>query len=84
MTAPEAYIQATPGLITQLGELTDKGTEQFLRDFMEAFGVFVTRVLTALPHGADKSGGTHDWNDMNGPARTYRSSAKSAWFTSRW
>jgi hypothetical protein len=44
-----AYIQLTPGLITELGEVTDKGTEQFLRDFMEAFEVFVTRVLTAPP-----------------------------------
>ena len=47
--APEAYIQLTPGLITEVGEVTDKGTEQFLRDLIEAFEVFVTRVLTALP-----------------------------------
>jgi hypothetical protein len=31
-----------------MGEVTDKSTERFLRDFMEAFEVFVTRVLTAL------------------------------------
>jgi chromate reductase, NAD(P)H dehydrogenase (quinone) len=49
MGAPEAYIQLAPGLITDVGEVTDKGTEQFLRDFMEAFGVFVTRVLTVVP-----------------------------------
>jgi chromate reductase len=49
MGAPEAYIQLTPGLITELGKVTDKGTEQFLRGFMDAFEVFVTRVLTALP-----------------------------------
>jgi chromate reductase len=49
MGAPEAYIQFTPGLITDDGEVTDKSTEQFLRDFMEAFAVFVTRVLTVLP-----------------------------------
>jgi NAD(P)H-dependent FMN reductase len=52
MGAPEAYIQVTPGLITDDGEVTDKGTEQFLRDFMEAFAVFVTRVLTVLPREA--------------------------------
>ena len=46
MEAPEAYIQFTPGLITEAGEVTDKGTEQFLRDFIEAFEVFVARVLT--------------------------------------
>jgi chromate reductase len=49
MTAPEAYIQVTPGLITDDGDVTDASTEQFLRDYMEAFGAFVTRVLTALP-----------------------------------
>jgi chromate reductase len=48
MGAPEAYLQFTPGLITDEGEVTDKSTEQFLRDFIEAFEVFVTRVLTAL------------------------------------
>jgi chromate reductase len=49
MTAPEAYIQVTPGLITDDGEVTDQSTEQFLRDFMDAFGVFITSVLTVLP-----------------------------------
>ena len=49
MGAPEAYIQFTPSLITDDGEVTDEATEQFLRDFMDAFGVFVTRVLTVLP-----------------------------------
>jgi chromate reductase len=36
-------------LITEVGEVTDKGTEQFLRDFMEAFDAFVGRVLTVVP-----------------------------------
>jgi chromate reductase len=49
MEAPEAYLQFTPGLITEGGEVTDKGTEQFLRDFMEAFEVFVARVLAVVP-----------------------------------
>ena len=49
MGAPEAYIQFTPGLITEAGEVTDKGTEHFLRDFIEAFEVFVDRVLAVLP-----------------------------------
>ncbi|MBV8346648.1 MAG: NAD(P)H-dependent oxidoreductase [Mycolicibacterium sp.] len=49
MTAPEAYLQFTPGLITDDGEVTNKSTEQFLRNFMDAFGEFVTRVLTVLP-----------------------------------
>jgi chromate reductase len=45
MGAPEAYIEFTPGLITEVGEVTDKSTEQFLCDFMTAFEVFVARVL---------------------------------------
>jgi chromate reductase len=45
MEAPEAYIQFTPGLITEAGDVTDGSTEQFLRDFMGAFEVFLTRVL---------------------------------------
>jgi len=49
MAAPEAYLQFTPGLITEVGEVTDKGTEQFLRDFMEAFDAFASGVLTVLP-----------------------------------
>lgn len=49
MGAPEAYIQFTPGMITDEGEVTEQDTEAFLRDFMAAFEVFVTRVLTVLP-----------------------------------
>jgi len=52
MGAPEAYLQLTPGLITNVGEVTDEGTEQFLRDFMEAFDVFVGRVLAVVPNDA--------------------------------
>jgi chromate reductase, NAD(P)H dehydrogenase (quinone) len=52
MTAPEAYIQFTPGLITENGEVTDEKTERFLRDFIEAFAVFIARVLTVLPRGS--------------------------------
>jgi chromate reductase len=57
MEAPEAYIQFSPGLITEVGEVTDKGTAQFLRDFMQAFEVFVTRVLTVpTPEGFRATG----------------------------
>ena len=49
MTAPEAYIQFTPGLITEDGAVTDESTEQFLREFIEAYAVFVARALTVLP-----------------------------------
>src|ERR1700733_975237 len=33
MTAPEAYIQFTRGLITDDGEVTEASTERFLRDY---------------------------------------------------
>jgi len=46
MEAPEAYIQFRPGLITEVGAVTDKSTERFLGGFMDAFELFVTRVLT--------------------------------------
>jgi chromate reductase, NAD(P)H dehydrogenase (quinone) len=49
MNAPEAYIQFLPGLITDDGEVTDATTEEFLREFMESFRVFIERVLTVLP-----------------------------------
>ncbi|MGH3643330.1 MAG: NADPH-dependent FMN reductase [Mycobacterium sp.] len=49
MGAPEAYIQFTPGMITDDGEVAEQATETFLRDFMTAFDVFVTRVLTVVP-----------------------------------
>jgi chromate reductase len=48
MTAPEAYVQVTPGMITGDGEVTEASTEQFLRNYMDAFGIFVNRVHTAL------------------------------------
>lgn len=49
MNAPEAYIQFKPGVFTDAGEVTDAGTEQFLRNFMREFATFVCRVHTVLP-----------------------------------
>ena len=49
MNAIEAYIQFTPGLITDDGEVTVESTRDFLRDYMEEFLGFITRVYTALP-----------------------------------
>lgn len=49
MNAPEAYVQFTPGLITEQGEVTDDTTERLLRDFMIEFEKFVTRVRAVLP-----------------------------------
>lgn len=49
MTSPEAYIQFKPGLITDDGEVTVPGTEDFLRNYMAEFHAFIGRVLTVLP-----------------------------------
>jgi chromate reductase len=49
MNSPEAYIQFTPGLIDQDGNVTNTSTEEFLRDFMTEFHAFVGRVYTVLP-----------------------------------
>lgn len=49
MNAIEAYIQFSPGLITDDGEVTVESTRDFLRDYMEEFLGFTTRVYTALP-----------------------------------
>ena len=49
MNAPEAYIQFTPGLITDDGEVTVPSTEEFLRNYMASFDLFISRVLTVLP-----------------------------------
>jgi len=49
MTAPEAYVQARPGLFTDGGEVTDERTATFLQEFMQDFLLHVERVLTVLP-----------------------------------
>ncbi|MBJ8341910.1 NAD(P)H-dependent oxidoreductase [Antrihabitans sp. YC3-6] len=49
MTSPEAYIQVTPGLITDDGEITKPDTEKFLTEFMQEFRDHTCRVLTVLP-----------------------------------
>ena len=49
MNAPEAYIQFTPGLITGDGEVTVPSTEEFLRNYVASFDLFISRVLTVLP-----------------------------------
>ncbi len=51
MTAPEAYIQYTPEVFKDDGEVTDESTAEFLRGFLEEFRVHVERVLTVIPRG---------------------------------
>ncbi len=50
MNAPEAYIQFTPGLIGDGGEVTVESTEGFLRNYMAEFHDHIERVLTVLPN----------------------------------
>jgi chromate reductase len=52
MNAPEAYIQFTPGLITDSGEVTVGSTEEFLRTYMVDFASFIGRVLQVFPRKA--------------------------------
>src|SRR6476469_1751163 len=49
MNQVEAYIQFKPGLITANGEVTDDGTQEFLRNYMTELHAFIVRVLTVLP-----------------------------------
>ncbi len=49
MNAPEAYIQFTPGLISDDGEVANPGTAEFLRNYMAEFVLFIGRVYTVLP-----------------------------------
>lgn len=49
MTAPEAYITFSPGLITDDGEVTDESTAAFLTNFMAEFLIHTERVLTVVP-----------------------------------
>ncbi|HET9127804.1 MAG TPA: NADPH-dependent FMN reductase [Propionibacteriaceae bacterium] len=49
MNAPEAYIQFTPGLIEDDGQVTSPETEGFLREWIAEYAEFVQRVKTVLP-----------------------------------
>src|SRR5687768_111345 len=51
MNAIEAYIEFTPGLITDDGEVTVDDTRDFLRTYMTEFHGFISRVYTAIPRG---------------------------------
>ncbi len=49
MSAPEAYLHFTPGLITDDGKVTVASTEKFLQHYIEEFGDFIGRVLGSAP-----------------------------------
>ena len=52
MNSPEAYIQFTPGLIAEDGQVTTPSTEQFLQMYMNEFDAFIQRVYTVLPRNS--------------------------------
>lgn len=49
MNTMEAYIQFTPDLIDDDGNVSNPGTAEFLRKYMREYAAFVERVLTVLP-----------------------------------
>ena len=49
MTAPEAYIHFTPGLISDEGDVANTGSEDFLRSFMKAYAQFVAKMAPPRP-----------------------------------
>jgi chromate reductase len=49
MTSPEAYIQFTPGLIDDAGNVSVESTREFLVNYMNEFASFIRRVTTVLP-----------------------------------
>jgi chromate reductase len=52
MNSIEAYIQFEPGLITDDGQITNAATQEFLRNYMQEFYLFIERVYTAIPRPA--------------------------------
>jgi chromate reductase len=52
MNTVEAYIQFTPGLVDDEGNVSSEGTTEFLRNYLKEYAVFVQRVLTVLPRGS--------------------------------
>lgn len=53
MNSIEAYIQFTPGLITDDGDVTVDSTRDFLATFLDEFHGFIERVYTVLPRTTD-------------------------------
>jgi chromate reductase, NAD(P)H dehydrogenase (quinone) len=52
MTAPEAYIQYSPEIFLDDGEVTNDATAAFLATFMTEFRDHVARALTVLPRSS--------------------------------
>jgi len=52
MNSIEAYIQFTPGLISDDGKITNESTDEFLRNYMREFRAFIERVYMVVPRPA--------------------------------
>lgn len=52
MTSPEAYIQFSPDVFREDGDVTVESTADFLRTFMADFREHIQRVLTVIPRPA--------------------------------
>jgi chromate reductase len=55
MNAIEAYIQFTPGLVTDDGVVTVPETETFLHGYMAEFAGFIARVYMAIPRSVTQT-----------------------------
>ena len=49
MTTPEAYIQYSPDVFTDDGDVTNQSTRDFLSNYMAEFRTYIVRVLTVIP-----------------------------------
>jgi chromate reductase len=49
---PEGFIQSTPGLFTENGEITNEGTAAFLRSYLDAFVALIARYAPAAESSA--------------------------------
>jgi chromate reductase len=52
MNAIEAYIQVTPGLITDDGQVSDASTKEFLANYMKEYAAFIGRVYIVIPRSS--------------------------------
>jgi chromate reductase len=56
MTTPEAYIQYSPEVFHDDGEVAKDSTREFLSAYMAEFRTYITMVLTVLPRGHTSPG----------------------------
>ena len=53
--AIEAYIEFTPNLVTDDGEVTNDSTRDFLANYMKEYHAYIARVYTAIPRTSGAS-----------------------------